>query len=96
MGNNLSENELPENRAFSSKLAFALNRYHEVNKYHLDNGAELRRSPNLAMKAIGVLGPLSHMTLAYSPLGLIAILVAMRDAKYSEERKGYFSRSLED
>ncbi len=83
------ENELPENRVFSSRLAFALNRYHEVNRFHLENGAELRRSPNFAIKAIGILGPLCHMALAYSPLGLVAILVAMEDAEYSEKRGGY-------
>ena len=81
-----------EPRLFKSKLEFALNRFNEVNRFHLENGAKLRKSPNLAKIIIGYVGPAAHMLMAYT-FAPLAILVAMEDAEYSNERRGYISGS---
>ena len=73
-------------------MEFSLNRFTEVNKVHLENGAELRKSSNPAKKIIGYLGPVAHMVMAYT-FAPLAILVAMEDAEYSNGEGGYFSHS---
>ena len=92
---NRQENVFSENKVFNSRLKSALNRYSEVNRAHLENGAELRKSSNLTERIIGVFGPVAHLVLAYT-LAPLAITVAMTDAEYSEEKGGYISRSYRE
>ena len=69
----MNEITLEEPRLFKSKLEFALNRFTEVNKVHLESGAELRKSSNPAKKIIGYLGPAAHIVIAYifSPFSIL-------------------------
>ncbi|MFA4952723.1 MAG: hypothetical protein WC584_00715 [Candidatus Pacearchaeota archaeon] len=85
----------PELRVFNSRLEFALNRFNEVNRSHLENGARLRKSSNFAERMIGYVGPVSHMLLA-SILAPLAIAVAMEDSRYSKEKGGYYSNSHQE
>ena len=92
MTENRLEEIFPENKVFSSRLKFGLNRFREVNRAHFGTCAVLRKSSNLAERIIGVCSPMAHLILAYT-FAPLAIGVAIIDAEYSGEKGGYISRS---